>query len=51
MEPADNPTPRAYNPADPNDFTGPLPFAPSGIFTLGPFGPGFQVEQGARRPG
>jgi len=30
------PTPRAFAAGDPDDFTGPLPFAPSGIFSLGP---------------
>jgi hypothetical protein len=40
------PTPRAYDPTDPNEFTGPLPLAPSGIFTLGPLERGLKVEQG-----
>ena len=32
---------KAYNPSDPNEFTGPLPVAPSGVFTLSPLGMGF----------
>ncbi len=40
------PLPQPYDPADPNDFTGPLPLAPSGIFTLSPLANGFRVEQG-----
>ncbi|HXF04720.1 MAG TPA: hypothetical protein VNM72_04810 [Blastocatellia bacterium] len=35
---------KPYDPADPNEFTGPMPRAPSGIFTLGPDGPGFVIE-------
>ena len=34
-------TRNAYNPTDPNEFTGPIPFAPSGIFTLSPLTAGF----------
>ena len=30
-----------YNPSDPNDFTGPVPFAPSGVFTLSPLDTGY----------
>ena len=39
----------AYKPFHPNganEFTGPLPRAASGIFTLGPDGPGFVVKSG-----
>jgi hypothetical protein len=35
---------KPYDPADPNEFTGPLPRAASGIFTLGPDGPGSTIE-------
>ncbi len=38
---------RAYDAADPNEFTGPMPRAASGIFSLGPDGPQFQVKTGA----
>ncbi len=31
---------KAYNPTDPNEFTGPLPVAPSGVFTLSPLNMG-----------
>ena len=31
----------AYNPTDPNEFIGPIPFAPSGIFTLSQLDAGF----------
>ena len=39
---------KPYDPADPNDFTGPMPRAQSGMFTLGPDGPaadspGFEI--------
>jgi hypothetical protein len=34
---------RPYVPGDPNEFTGPMPFAPSGVFTLGPDGRGFEI--------
>lgn len=33
-----------YDPLNPNEFTGPLPQAASGIFTIGPDGPGFVIE-------
>jgi hypothetical protein len=33
-----------YNPADINEFTGPLPRASSGIFTISPDGPGSVIE-------
>src|SRR5688572_25809971 len=35
---------KRYDPADPNEFTGPLPRAASGIFTLGPDGSGLAIE-------
>ena len=35
---------KPYNPADPNEFTGPMPQAVSGIFTLGPDGNGFAID-------
>ena len=35
---------KPYDPADPNEFTGPMPHAASGIFTLGPDGRGFVIE-------
>ncbi len=38
---------RAYDPADPNEFTGPMPRAASGVFSLGPDGPGLEEKQGA----
>ena len=31
----------AYNPTDPNEFTGPIPFAPAGVFTVSPLTAGF----------
>jgi hypothetical protein len=34
---------KPYDPSDPNEFTGPLPRAASGIFTLGPDGEGFVI--------
>lgn len=39
-------SPKAFDPGDPNNFTGPMPFAPSGVFTLGPVDEGFAVESG-----
>lgn len=38
---------RVYDAADPNEFTGPMPRAASGIFTISPDGPGFQEYSGA----
>ena len=43
---------KPYDPADPNEFTGPMPRAASGVFTLGPMGndamwPGFEEKTGA----
>jgi hypothetical protein len=35
---------KPYDPSDPNEFTGPLPRAASGIFTLGPDGAGFVID-------
>ncbi len=35
---------KPYNPTDPNEFTGPMPRAASGIFALGPDGEGFVIE-------
>ena len=35
---------KPYDPADPNEFTGPMPQAVSGIFTLGPDGNGFAID-------
>jgi len=37
-------TVRSYSATDPNDLTGPMPLAASGIFTLGPLGVGFVAE-------
>lgn len=37
----------AYDPARANEFTGPLPLAPSGVFTLSPLDNGFVELQGA----
>ncbi len=41
------PTPKPYAPADVTDFTGPLPLAPSGSFTISPVDRGLRVEQGS----
>ena len=38
---------KAFSATDPNEFTGPLPVAPGGIYTLGPLGSGFVVEPAA----
>jgi hypothetical protein len=38
---------RAFDAADPNEFTGPMPRAASGIFALAPDGPGRQEGTGA----
>jgi hypothetical protein len=35
---------RPYSATDPNEFTGPMPQAASGVFTLGPLDAGFVVE-------
>ncbi len=35
---------KRYDASDPNEFTGPMPFAPSGIFTIGPDHPGHEIE-------
>jgi len=35
---------KPYDSTDPNEFTGPMPRAASGIFTLGPDEPGFVIE-------
>jgi len=35
---------KPYDPTDPNEFTGPMPRAASGIYTLGPDGPGFVIK-------
>ena len=35
---------KPYDSMDPNEFTGPMPHAPSGIFTLNPDGRGFAIE-------
>ena len=40
------PTPRAFDPNDPNNFTGPMPLAPSGVFTISPLERGYRVERG-----
>ena len=32
------PVPRPFAAGDPENFTGPMPFAPSGVFSLGPLG-------------
>lgn len=37
---------KPYDPGDPNEFTGPMPQAASGIFALGPDGPGFEEKFG-----
>jgi hypothetical protein len=39
-----------YDPEDPNEFTGPMPLVPSGIFALGPTEAGFAVYASAIRP-
>jgi plastocyanin len=39
------PTPRAFAANDPGNFTGPMPFAPSGIFSLGPLAPQATTEE------
>jgi hypothetical protein len=42
---------KPYDPADPNEFTGPMARAASGIFTLGPDGPGYVITtQGIPNP-
>jgi hypothetical protein len=42
---------KPYDPTDPNEFTGPMSRAASGIFTLGPDGPGFVIDTvGAANP-
>ncbi|MGH7599676.1 MAG: FlgD immunoglobulin-like domain containing protein [bacterium] len=42
---------KPYDPTNPNEFTGPMPAAASGIFTLGPDGPGFVIDTlGASNP-
>ncbi|MFN7920116.1 MAG: hypothetical protein U0Q16_08470 [Bryobacteraceae bacterium] len=38
---------RPWDGAAPNEFTGPMPFAPSGIYTLSPLDNGFQEVSGA----
>jgi hypothetical protein len=38
---------KPFHPGGANEFTGPLPRAASGLFTLGPDGPGFVVKRGA----
>ncbi len=35
---------KPYRPEEPNEFTGPMPQAVSGIFTLGPDGRGFAID-------
>lgn len=40
-------TRKPYNPDDPNEFTGPLPFAPPGVFTLSPLEEGYVEATGA----
>ena len=40
---------KPYNPAAPNEFTGPAPFAPPGVFTLSPLDRGF-IEATGRCP-
>lgn len=40
------PTPLVYDPNDQDNFTGPVPLAPSGIFTLGPLERGLRAERG-----
>lgn len=40
-------SPKAYSATDPNDLTGPMPQAPSGIYSLGPLGLGYVVETAA----
>ena len=37
---------KPFHPGGANEFTGPLPRAASGLFTLGPDGPGFVVKSG-----
>jgi hypothetical protein len=40
---------KPYHPRGVNEFTGPMPRAASGIFTLGPDGSGFVVKSGAEQ--
>lgn len=40
------PTPRSFDPNDPNNFAGPMPVAPSGVFTISPLERGHRVERG-----
>jgi hypothetical protein len=46
--PADGecPVPRAYVAGDRANFTGPMPFAPGGLFVMSPLERGFRVERG-----
>jgi hypothetical protein len=39
--PAFCPLRKAYSSTDINEFTGPMPFAPAGVFALSPVGPGY----------
>ncbi len=41
------PVPRAFEASDPSNFTGPMPFAPSGVFVMSPLETGNRVEKGA----
>ncbi|MBL8205769.1 MAG: hypothetical protein JNM09_16160 [Blastocatellia bacterium] len=41
----DCPSPRSFAPNDPNNFTGPMPFALSGVFTISPLERGYRVER------
>lgn len=40
------PTPRSFDPNDPTNFAGPMPIAPSGVFTISPLERGYRVERG-----
>jgi hypothetical protein len=36
----------SFDPNDPNELTGPMPIAPAGVFSLGPFEAGYVVKTG-----
>ena len=44
-------SPRPFDPTDRNEFTGPMPFAPSGIFTLSPLENGLVETTATACPG
>lgn len=45
------PAPRPFVPGDASNFTGPMPFAPSGVFVMGPLERGFREQPGQCVPG